>query len=74
MSELQKESLKKRILNFLQGTQGLTTVEEIRKSCDIGNWNTALKHCLELHLLDKISGIKSSNGWLFKMNDGEGHE
>jgi hypothetical protein len=40
-------------------------VEKIRVGCKIGNWQTALKHCLELQYDGKIQGIKSSKSWIF---------
>jgi len=40
-------------------------IEKIRQACGIGNWNTALKHCLELLLEKRISGIKTSKSWVF---------
>lgn len=40
-------------------------VEKIRVACGIGNWQTALKHCLELLYDGKIHGVKSSKSWLF---------
>jgi hypothetical protein len=40
-------------------------VEKIRVACKIGNWQTALKHCLELQYEGKIQGIKSSKSWIF---------
>jgi len=40
-------------------------VERIRVECKIGNWQTALKHCLELLCEDKIRGIKTSKSWIF---------
>jgi hypothetical protein len=40
-------------------------VEKIRKACHMGNWQTALKHCLELLYEGKIQGIKTSKSWLF---------
>jgi hypothetical protein len=40
-------------------------VAKIRSSCNIGNWNTAMKHCLELMLDGKINGQRTSKGWIF---------
>jgi hypothetical protein len=40
-------------------------VEKIRVECEIGNWQTALKHCLELLYDGKIQGIKTSKSWIF---------
>jgi hypothetical protein len=40
-------------------------VERIRTECGIGNWQTALKHCLELLSEDKIRGVKTSKSWVF---------
>ena len=40
-------------------------VEKIRGACRIGNWQTALKHCLELRIDGKIRGTKTSKSWIF---------
>jgi hypothetical protein len=40
-------------------------IEKIRMEAGIGNWNTALKHCLELLIARKICGIKTSKSWVF---------
>jgi len=55
---------KEKIINFLKNNKPSCT-NEIQKICDIGNWNTTLKHCLELYIEKRISGIKSSRGWIF---------
>jgi len=54
-----------RIINFLNETTGPVDVEKIRRNCGIANWNTALKHCLELLIQNKIKGEETSKGWLF---------
>ncbi len=53
------------ILTFLNGTTEPIDVEKIRVVCQIGNWNTALTHCLDLLLQEKIHGQKTSKGWVF---------
>jgi len=54
-----------KILAFLNETTEPLDVEKIRTFCGIGNWNTALKHCLELLIQGKIRGQKTSKGWIF---------
>lgn len=54
-----------RILAFLTEALEPVDVEKIRVACRIGNWNTALKHCLELLLAGKIAGQKTSKSWIF---------
>jgi len=56
---------KKAILQFLKESTQPMDVEKIRVACKIGNWQTALKHCLELQIEGKIQGIKSSKSWTF---------
>jgi len=56
---------KQRILNCLKKTKIPLGVENIRVACSIGNWNTALKHCLELMFEGKIRGLRTSKGWIF---------
>ncbi len=59
------KTIKQKIIEHLKTTDMPVCVEDIRASCNIGNWNTALKHCLELLLLNQIQGKRTSNGWIF---------
>lgn len=59
------EKYKERIPAFLMKTKAPMDVEKIRVACKIGNWNTALKHCLELFVEGKIKGQKTSKSWVF---------
>jgi hypothetical protein len=59
------EQTKERIINCLKTTKIPQGVENIRVNCNIGNWNTALKHCLELLIQEKINGQKTSKSWIF---------
>jgi len=54
-----------KILTFLTQTTEPVDVEKIRIACGIGNWNTALTHCLDLLVHGKIQGQKTSKGWVF---------
>jgi hypothetical protein len=54
-----------KIIAFLNKTIGPVDVEKIRRNCGIANRNTALKHCLELLIQNKIKGEETSKGWLF---------
>jgi len=56
---------KEKIVAFLNEAIEPADTEQIRTSCGIGNWNTALKHCLELYSQDSIQGQKTSKGWIF---------
>jgi hypothetical protein len=56
---------KQKILQFLNETTEPVDVEKIRVACDIGNWATALNHCLELLIQGKIMGQKTSKSWVF---------
>lgn len=58
-------SYREKISAFLVEASEPVDVEKIRKSCGIGNWNTAMKHCLELVIDGKIMGQKTSKGWIF---------
>jgi len=62
-----KENYQEKILTFLGKATQPTDVEKIRTACGIGNWNTALTHCLELLVQGKIQGQKTSKGWTFWM-------
>jgi len=54
-----------KIQTFLNEKTEPLDVEKIRITCGIANWNTALKHCLELLIQGKIQGQKTSKGWVF---------
>ena len=54
-----------KILTFLNKTTEPIDVEKIRIACGIGNWNTALTHCLDLLIQGKIKGQKTSKSWIF---------
>jgi len=56
---------KEQILDCLKTAKIPQGVENIRVACGIGNWNTALKHCLELLLDGRIKGQKTSKSWVF---------
>jgi len=60
--------MKEKILKFIKTCENPTDIEKIRKGCQIGNWNTALKHCLELLLENEISGQKTTKSWVFWIN------
>jgi hypothetical protein len=60
-----EKTYEQKILTFLNGVSEPVDVQKIRVACGIGNWNTALKHCLELLLAKKISGKKTSKSWVF---------
>jgi len=62
---------KTKIFNFIKASDQPVDVEKIRKACKIGNWNTALKHCLELLIEGKIKGQKTSKSWVFWKEGGE---
>lgn len=59
------DSYQERIIQTLQETSEPLDTEKIRIEAGIGNWNTALKHCLELLIEGKIGGIKTSKSWVF---------
>jgi len=53
------------IIKVLESSETPLDIEKIRTEVGIGNWNTALKHCLELLLGEKINGMKTSKSWVF---------
>jgi hypothetical protein len=59
------KTIKQRITDHLKNANTAVHVEDIRFSCNIGNWNTALKHCLELLIAKQIQGQRTSHGWVF---------
>jgi len=56
---------KEKILEYLKRAAEPADVEKIRTASGIGNWNTALKHCLELHSQGSIQGQRTTKGWIF---------
>lgn len=59
---------KEKIIKTL-GQAGPLDVEKIKELAGIGNWNTCLKHCLELLIVGKIQGMKSSKSWIFWLDN-----
>ena len=55
----------KRVLEVLEKSEQPMDIEKIRLEADIGHWNTALRHCLELLLAGKIRGQKTTKSWVF---------
>jgi len=62
---------KNKILATLSEADKPLDVEKIRTACNIGNWNTCLKHCLELYVQGKIRGHKTSKSWVFWIESGD---
>ena len=54
-----------KILNVLRNSSIPLDVEKIRVGAGIGNWQTALKHCLELTIDQKIKALRTSKSWVF---------
>lgn len=68
MKKQTKRKYKDAILRLLAAASQPLDVERIRVECGIGNWQTALKHCLELLYDGKIRGVKTSKSWVFFRN------
>ena len=54
-----------KIIETLEKTETPLDIEKIRLEVGIGNWNTALAHCLGLLVAKKINGFKTSKSWVF---------
>jgi hypothetical protein len=54
-----------KIIQTLEGASQPLDIEKIRLDSGIGNWETALKHCLELLIAGRIKGQKTSKSWIF---------
>jgi hypothetical protein len=65
MERYDQNQYKIKIVQMLEKATQPMDVEKIRVSIGIGNWNTAVKHCLELMLDGKINGQRTSKGWIF---------
>jgi hypothetical protein len=62
---LENNHYHEKILKMLQEAEQPMDIEKIRVHVGIGNWQTALKHCLELYIDGKIRGQKTSKSWVF---------
>jgi len=60
-----QNNYEEKIVQMLESANQPLDIEKIRVETGIGNWNTALKHCLELVLAKKICGLKTSKSWVF---------
>ena len=69
-----KYDYEQRIIETLQNALEPLDVEKIKVKANIGNWNTALKHCLQLMISKKIRGIKTSKSWIFWIEKENKHE
>jgi hypothetical protein len=63
---------KEKIVKVLSEATVPMDIEKIRKGALIGNWETCLKHCLELTIAGKINGQKTSKSWIFFAIDKQG--
>lgn len=69
---MQELNYDQKIIAVLTDANEPTDIEKIRVEAGIGHWNTALKHCLELLIAKKISGIKTSKSWIFWIENDNG--
>lgn len=63
-----------KIVEMLEKATQPMDIEKIRVDVGIGNWNTALKHCLELVIAKRIKGQKTSKSWIFWVENGRKQE
>jgi len=61
----ENQSYKPAILGILKEAIEPMDVEKIRLKAKIGNWQTTLKHLLELLIEGEINGEKTSKSWIF---------
>ena len=54
-----------KVLTLLQRHEQPCDVERIRRETGIQNWNSFLRHCLELYLDGEVNGLKTRRGWVF---------
>lgn len=62
---MENNNYDKKIIKMLGSVDKPTDIEKIRLEVGIGNWNTALAHCLGLLVAKKIGGVKTSKSWVF---------
>lgn len=63
---------REKILGIIQQAEQPLDPENIRIKAGIANWQTALKHLLELKIEGQIEGIKTSKSWIFWLKNGKG--
>jgi len=56
---------REKILEIVNAAKQPIDPENVRVRAGIGNWQTALKHLLELTLEGAIKGEKTSKSWIF---------
>jgi len=63
--KLSKNLYREKVLHAVEQAKEPIDAENIRVLVGIGNWQTSLKHLLQLKIEDKINGQKTSRGWIF---------
>ena len=53
------KTINQRTVEHLEAAKVPSHLEDMRVCCGVGNWNTALKHCLELLLAKRIERPKT---------------
>lgn len=56
---------KEKVLEFLSAQNEPQGIQTIQKGAGIAHWNSTLSNCLELYILGKIRGMKTSKSWVF---------
>ncbi|MBL7080773.1 hypothetical protein ISS39_10660 [Candidatus Bathyarchaeota archaeon] len=59
------KSHKRSIQSLLENLGKPCDVERIRREMGLSNWNTVLRHCLELYITGEVEGLKTTRGWVF---------
>ena len=59
------EDIRRKVLALLRRYEQPCDVEKIRREAGIQNWNSVLRHCLELYMDGEVNGLKTSRGWVF---------
>jgi len=62
---LSRNDYQEKILHIVQEAKEPIDPENVRVLAKIGNWQTALKHLLQLMIEGKIEGQKTSKSWVF---------
>jgi FtsZ-binding cell division protein ZapB len=56
---------REKVLQVVQEARQPVDAENVRVQAGISNWQTSLKHLLELVVQGKINGEKTSKSWIF---------
>lgn len=71
MSEMKRNNnYREKVLEVVNAAKQPIDPENVRVRAGIANWQTALKHLLELRIEGQIEGEKTTKSWVFSRKKG----